>query len=256
MIGGPVLSPGGGRSDGMAAIPDTAALMVDRNRVRPIAQDDRIVERLKARADALMLWTLDEHLADGYGPATNDERPATDHVQDPRQDGADTDQPADPAEGGGGAELMGDQVEPLVRRSDVPGKATGCRLELVGCLPKRAQETAAAQQRYDERREKRVRLEANLAQLREESDTDSRQWQLPVAPAGLLASDGSGGGPVRDCPKIDRAKEDEWQQWIRNGVFGWVHDEWKEAQRTRWVLTRKTAPSSCADSAPRERLKA
>ena len=81
---------------------------------------------------------------------------------------------------------------------------------MVDCVPKRARETAAVQQRYDGRREERARRAADLAQRWEGLDADSRHWQLAVSPAGLLAREGGGGGPVRDCPEFDRAKEDEW----------------------------------------------
>ena len=50
----------------MAAIPRSVSSssddMVHRPRVRPIEQDDRIAQHLKARTDARMLWPQDKHL--------------------------------------------------------------------------------------------------------------------------------------------------------------------------------------------------
>ena len=196
---GPAFGLGAGQSDGMAAIPLSVSSssddMVQRPRVRPIDQDDRIAQHLKAR----MFWPQDKGLADGNGPTTS-KKPATELIESPRgatatpkpdakQDGADKDLLPDKAVGGSGTVPMGDHAESLVRCSDRPGRARGGPAGAADCTPKRVRETAAAQQRCEERRPKHACRAADLAQLWKGSDTDSRHWQLPAAQAGRIASE-------------------------------------------------------------------
>ena len=156
---------------------------------RAIDQDDQ----------ARMFWPQDKGLADGNGPTTS-KKPATELIESPRgatatpkpdakQDGADKDLLPDKAVGGSGTVPMGDHAESLVRCSDRPGRARGGPAGAADCTPKRVRETAAAQQRCEERRPKHACRAADLAQLWKGSDTDSRHWQLPAAQAGRIASE-------------------------------------------------------------------
>ena len=57
---------------------------------------------------------------------------------------------------------------------------------------------------------------------------------------GVLANLGSACVDLgRDGPEYDAAKHAEWENWRRHDVFEWVRDEGQQAQRTRWILTKK-----------------
>ena len=140
--------------------------MVHRRRARPIAPDDRIAQRLRARIDKRMLRLQDQRPADGNGATTNG--PTThgaELVEDPRgialspkpdagQDGADAHLPPDSTAGGSGADPTGDRAGSLAHSSRGPGRAMGGPEGAVDGVPKRARETVAAQQRYEKLREK------------------------------------------------------------------------------------------------------
>ena len=258
--------------------PDGTARLVHRHRIRPIQDDSRIVQELTDRAAARMEWPQEAHLKDVNMPG---QHPAV--LDGARAEGADgvrngsagaaggpvrcanSGGPADAPLGEGGHDTdagrlqhddppLPDTVRPAVAAGPcLEGSAAGPRQGVqlsTGQAEKRCREGDAVTQRYAERREKRRREAAALADWLEDSDVEEGRWDIP-APGFVdecLAAPAVDG--CRDGPAFDDAKEAEWQQWVRNDVFEWVPDEGQSRQRSRWVLTERVLPGPSASDTP------
>ena len=254
--------------------PDGTARLVHRHRVRPVLQNEAIVERLRQLCVEKNQWPAEQHLQDpnrGVEMVEDEEKT----LGQSNEEGQLEEMHPRETEGAQAREARGTQGNPshwkgreddgegssthrLGRNADEGQQREEAKPQEEGNEkkgPRDGETRAQKKQRFiregraaiAERREKRKqRTEQFLEERkRQRADgdglwvegADSTEGEWWGQQESFLATQG---GFKTDDPAFDEAKMKEWESWERHDVFEWVKDEGQRTQRTRWILTKKT----------------